>query len=279
MRIHHLNCGTLCPLGGRLIDGRPGVLRGASLVCHCLLIETEAGLVLVDTGLGRKDIEEPYPRLSRAMTSLLRPRRRMAETAWAQVRALGYADTDVRHILLTHLDFDHAGGIEDFPHAKVHVYAEELNAATHARGWVAHRRYRPLQWNRAVQWKTYTAHGEAWYGFRCVRQLDGLPPEILLVPLVGHTLGHCGVAVRDAAGRWLLLAGDAYFDRREIPRDGAAPRCAPGLRLYQRMMDTDRNARRLNQERLRELARQHPAEVRIVCSHDAQEFAQATAGH
>lgn len=104
MRIHHLNCGTLCPLGGRLIDGRPGVLRGASLVCHCLLIETEAGLVLVDTGLGRKDIEEPYPRLSRAMTSLLRPRRRMAETAWAQVRALGYADTDVRHILLTHLD-------------------------------------------------------------------------------------------------------------------------------------------------------------------------------
>ena len=27
---------------------------------------------------------------------------------------------------MTHLDFDHAGGIEDFPYARVHVYAEEL---------------------------------------------------------------------------------------------------------------------------------------------------------
>ncbi|HZH42757.1 MAG TPA: MBL fold metallo-hydrolase [Lysobacter sp.] len=276
MRIHHLNCGTLCPFGGRFMDGQPGLLRAAHLVCHCLLIETEAGLVLVDTGLGRKDVEQPYPRLSRTFGALLRPQRRMADTAYAQLRALGYADTDVRHIIITHLDFDHAGGIEDFPHAKVHVYAEELNAATHARGWVAQRRYRPLQWNRAVQWKTYAAHGEPWYGFRCVRELDGLPPEILMVPLVGHTLGHCGVAVRDERGQWLLLAGDAYFDRREIPRQaGAAPRCAPGLRLYQRMMDSDRTARFVNQQRLRELALNVDARVRIMCSHDAVEFAQA----
>ena len=31
---------------------------------HCLLIETEAGLVLVDTGLGTRDVADPRSRLS-----------------------------------------------------------------------------------------------------------------------------------------------------------------------------------------------------------------------
>src|SRR3546814_15732883 len=32
---------------------------------------------------------------------------------------------DVRHIIITHLDFDHAGGIEDFPAAAVHLTGRE----------------------------------------------------------------------------------------------------------------------------------------------------------
>src|SRR5207245_5655496 len=35
-------------------------------------------------------------------------------------------------------------------------------------------------------------------------------PDILMIPLPGHTLGHCGIAVR-AKDKWLLHAGDAYF--------------------------------------------------------------------
>lgn len=277
MRVHHLNCGSLCPFGGRLVDGRSGWLAPAHLVCHCLLIETGSGLVLVDTGLGRDDVNHPHPRLSRALTGLLRPRYRMSETALAQVEALGYSATDVRDIVLTHLDFDHAGGICDFPYARVHIYAEELNAATHPRGWVARRRYRPPQWQRAVQWKTYTAQGEPWFGFRCVRQLTGLPPEILMVPLVGHTRGHCGVAVHDGQ-QWLLLAGDAYFHRDEIPTEARgfpSARCPPGLRLYQRLMEADRRSRLINQERLRQLAYGSGREVRIMCSHDRLEWEQA----
>ncbi|MGP3965322.1 hypothetical protein ACTWPT_56180 [Nonomuraea sp. 3N208] len=48
-----------------------------------------------------------------------------------------------------------------------------------------------------------------------MRQLNGLPPEILLIPLAGHSRGHSGVAV-DTGATWLLHAGDAYFfrDRR-----------------------------------------------------------------
>lgn len=50
-RVHHLNCVSSCPLGGALMDGRTASLRGR-LACHCLLVETGDGLVLVDTGFG-----------------------------------------------------------------------------------------------------------------------------------------------------------------------------------------------------------------------------------
>ncbi|MFC0676318.1 MBL fold metallo-hydrolase [Lysobacter korlensis] len=280
VRVHHLNCGTMCPLGGRLVDDRTRGFGSATTVCHCLLIETDAGLVLVDTGLGRKDVDQARERLGRPMRALLRPRLEMAETADEQIRRLGYATRDVRHIVLTHLDFDHAGGIEDFPYAHVHVYAEELNAATHRRGFIARQRYRPRQWDQTIQWKTYVAHGEPWFGFRCVREIEGLPPEILMVPLVGHTYGHCGVAVHDGA-QWLLHAGDAYFFRDEIPQRSvpgpALPRCTPGLALLQRVMQVDRTARLLNQQRLRELAVQHGDQVRIFSAHDAVEFERLTA--
>jgi glyoxylase-like metal-dependent hydrolase (beta-lactamase superfamily II) len=90
-----------------------------------------------------------------------------------------------------------------------------------------------------------------------------------MVPLAGHTFGHCGVAVRGDAD-WKLLAGDAYFFEKEM--DPHAPWCTPGLRLYQFMLEKDRKARLSNQNRLRALSMQHVAEVDVFCSHDVTEF-------
>lgn len=74
MRVHHLNCGTMCPLAGGAIGSGTGLRRGL-MVCHCLLIETPRdGLVLVDTGwVGGVNYFHPtcclttgcYPRTSR----------------------------------------------------------------------------------------------------------------------------------------------------------------------------------------------------------------------
>ena len=266
MRVHHLNCGTFCPAGGRLMDGRSHGLTGR-LICHCLLVETEQGLVLVDTGLGSRDMRAPFPRLSRLYANLLNIRFDPEQSAIRQVERLGFAARDVRHIVLTHLDFDHAGGLDDFPEAAVHLLDAEAEAALHHRtGFVAERRYRPQQWGDTARWRRYRPQGEPWFGFEAVRGLEGLPPEILLVPLVGHSLGHAGVAVRTGAG-WLLNAGDAYFHRDEIGPH--AHRCPAGLRGYQRLMEASRPDRLRNQGRLRELAAARAGEVRIMCSHDA----------
>ena len=279
MRIHHINCGTDCPVGGALFDGRSKGLTG-HIVCHCLLIETEAGLVLVDTGYGLKDVHHPHaghsPRITRAMRTMLNIRLREEETAIRQVERLGFSAGDVRHILLTHLDFDHAGGLEDFPHATVHVMDAEFSAATGPRrGFVPRNRYRPAQLDEVRNWRRYSGQGEPWFGFPAVRDIEGLPPEILMVPLPGHTLGHAGIAVQGENG-WLLHAGDAYFYRGEMR--GEQRKCTPGLRAYQRMMETDRQARLENQERLRRLSVAKKDEVRVLCAHDAVEFERAAAG-
>ncbi|MHB8491097.1 MAG: MBL fold metallo-hydrolase, partial [Solirubrobacteraceae bacterium] len=126
--IHHLNCGTMCPRGARLLAGRGGLLASARLVCHCLLIEGAEGLVLVDTGFGLQDTRNPQ-QLGRPFTMLVRPRADATETAVSQVRGLGFDPGDVRHIVTTHLDLDHAGGLPDFPGAEVHLLGRELHAA------------------------------------------------------------------------------------------------------------------------------------------------------
>jgi glyoxylase-like metal-dependent hydrolase (beta-lactamase superfamily II) len=269
MRIHYLNCGTDCPLGGRLFDG---FSKGpfAKLSCAAQLIETNDGLVLIDTGYGTQDVRKPHPRLSKTFHALLNIKFRMEETAIHQVRALGFSPEDVRHIVITHLDFDHAGGIEDFPNARVHVMEVERDAAEKKRrGFITRRRYRPVQWDDVRDWRTYANGGEPWFGFEAVRNLEGLPPEILMVPLPGHTWGHAGVAVQQNGG-WVLNAGDAYFYREEMNVE--RPRCTPGLRAYQAMMEVDRGKRLANQERLRDLKRQHGGELTIFCSHDAVEL-------
>ncbi len=266
MRVHHLNCGCMCPVGGRLWDG---VSRGPTgrLVCHCQLIETERGLVMVDTGFGMRDIENPYERLSPLFIHVNRIQFDRRWAAVEQVRRHGFNPRDVRHIILTHLDFDHAGGLEDFPNAKVHVMQAEMDAARTREGFIQSRRYRPEQWDEVRNWRFYREGGERWFGFEAVRDLDGLPPEILVVPLPGHTTGHAGVAIETPEG-WMLNAGDAYFHRHEMDAD---PSCTPGLAAYQTLMEVDREARLYNQDRLRELANAERG-VRIFCSHDPVEL-------
>lgn len=178
----------------------------------------------------------------------------------------------MRHILISHLDFDHAGGIEDFPNATVHLTAREKEVADTGRGgaFVGTRRYRPQQWDEVRDWRLYPmGGGEPWFGFDAVRQLEGLPPEILLIPLAGHTWGHSGIAVDTGTG-WLLHAADAYFFRGEIGAERR--RCPLGMRGYQRLMEVDRTARLGNQTRLRSLSLEHPEEVRIFCAHDPVEL-------
>lgn len=237
------------------------------MVCHCLLAETERGLALIDSGFGLGDVADP-PR-SAYLRLLTRPRLDPAETAAHQVAALGYARADVTDVVLTHLDLDHAGGLRDFPAARVHVLEAELRAATRPATWLERFRYVARQWAHGPEWVTYdSSGGDRWLGLDGARELREVP-GIALVPLAGHSRGHAGVAVETETG-WLLHAGDAYFARGEV--DPSAPRPARGVEAFQHGFQADGAARRDNRRRLRELAASDGDRVAMTCSHDPVEL-------
>lgn len=262
--IHHLNCGTMCPRGARLLTGSGGLLAPARLVCHCLLIEGAEGLVLVDTGFGSGDVAA-RGQLGAAFNAVVRPALREQETAAAQLRARGLQPADVRHIVTTHLDLDHAGGLPDFPDAEVHVLGDELQMALHPT-LRERARYVAKHWAHGPRWVEHDGGGEEWFGFQGVRILPGGAEEILLIPLAGHSAGSTGVAIRRGE-RWLLHCGDAYFHRGQVQ---SPPHCPPGSAAYQAMMAFDNARRRENVERLRELALRHGEQVELLCSHDPE---------
>jgi glyoxylase-like metal-dependent hydrolase (beta-lactamase superfamily II) len=262
----------MCPRGGGLFGGKGGPWAVAPMCCHCLLIEGEDGFILVDSGLGVEDVADPG-RLGVLFNALARPRLQVAETALRQIADLGFRIDDVRHIVPTHLDFDHAGGLADFPAATVHVHDVELRAAKNPT-WRERERYRRVQLDEVARWDPIEVGGDGWFGFRAVRALPGTRDYVLLIPLIGHSRGHCGVAVRTASG-WLLHCGDAYFHHAEVaPAGGVAP---VGIRVFESLVNVDKRARVANQKRLRELATRHGDEVKLISSHDPAEFAACRA--
>jgi glyoxylase-like metal-dependent hydrolase (beta-lactamase superfamily II) len=265
MRVHHLNCGSLCPHGAKLINGKGGLLERGLISCHCLAIEGGEGIVLIDTGFGIEDAHDPR-RLGAEV--MMGARATLETTALRQLEALGFSAGDVRHVVVTHLDPDHTGGLPDFPDAEVHVFAPELEAALDPK-LNERLRYSGVHWEHGPKWVTHRSDsGDAWFGFESVRILPGVDAELALVPLIGHSRGHAGVAIGTGDG-WLLHCGDAYFNHGEI---ATPPSCPAMLRFFQSVTAADRRARRSNRDRLRELAAAHGNEITLISSHDPHEL-------
>ncbi len=190
------------------------------------------------------------------------------ETAANQIQGLGYSLSEVSHIVLTHLHLDHAGGLRDFPDAQVRIFRTEYEARLKPRGFME-RAYDPTHWSHEPKWIVHDRANEDWYEFKSLRIMEDLTPEIRLIPLPGHTCGHCGVAIATEKG-WLLQCGDAaapihpYSDIHGLDQSMHTGSILPNWLI--------RYMRGTNVPKLRELMQNHGNEIEAITAHDMYSF-------
>ncbi len=258
MTICHLNCGSMHPPFAPL-----------RAIVYCLLVGTNEGLVLIDTGFGTQDCTHPTP-FMRLFAASIGASLDIEETAVRQVKRLGYAAEDVQHIVLTHLHLDHTGGLPDFPDAKVHIFRPEYETMMHPQGFLE-RAHVPAHWAHGPKWIIHDQGTKQWFGRNAIPVIEHVSPEILLVPLPGHTRGHCGVAIATANG-WLFNCGDAAspFHGKADPHqlaDSYHPLNAMPTWFVHRVIGS-------HVPWLRNLIQENRNRVELISSHDIYNFSR-----
>lgn len=276
MKVHQLNCGSCSPACGRLFSKTSSCFARGSLSFHCLLIETDAGLVLVDTGLGAAELQRLAQKRAIFIRLLFKPATQIALTAREQIVALGFDPADVRHIIMTHMDYDHAGGLVDFPDAKVHLARAEHVSMTRRRSLLELLRYDPRQIAHHPRFVMHEPAGVRWKGLTELRAStpeNSLPAGIKLLSMPGHSRGHCGVAIKLSSDistvnshdkvDWLLHAGDALIHHGELANQ---PYCPLGHRMMRMLTRANRREWKATLTALRMIARQ--GKVKLINTHD-----------
>ena len=204
LKIHHLHCGSYCPLHSRVVT--KALFPADHFDCHCLLIEDQERLILVDTGLPEE--------INSKKLFIVGAQIKEEQTAKHQVEKLGFKAADITDIIVTHLDYDHVGGLKDFPNARIHLHAREFEF-TKSFPQKFDYRFDPNLWKVPNEFVRYSEPGEGWMGFESIQMFSDLSSEILMIPLFGHSLGHTGVAIQ-FENKWLLHAGDAFFFKDDL---------------------------------------------------------------
>ena len=173
----------------------PVIRNSPSLVF--LLIEENEKALLVDTGFDEKYIWgfPPHASFQREEKDLLH----------LALSAHGYQPEDISTVIITHLHWDHTGGMKYFPNADFFVQVAEFKTLTE------------------LETKKETAyHPEHWLPLLSqLRLVNGdieLRPGINLLFTGGHTPGHQAVEINTRSGP-VILGGDLLFDYTSLWED------------------------------------------------------------
>lgn len=220
-----------------------------------------AGTILIDTGLHPSVATNPRENLGRILTRMYGFRQEAGQDAPARLRARGLDPKLVSVVIMTHLHFDHAGAISEFPESTFVVSAVEWAAAT-TDPRPTLRGYRPSQFDFLFDYVTVDFDAElvGSYGpFGRTFDLFG-DGSVRLAFTPGHTLGHMSVILR-LPRRDFIAAGDAIFTFRQL--EGGAEPARP----------LDPHSWRRSVQELRLFHREYPYAV-IVPGHDPEFFPQ-----
>ena len=161
---------------------------------NCLVIEAPAGRVLVETGIGER------------ISDKVRHMRRVeGPPILAALEEAGLEPASIEYVALSHLHFDHAGGLlradgaKAFPRARIVAQRAEWMIAMDDNSRIA-ASYDQPEIALVRNWGAETwADGEV-----------ELIPGVTVVPTGGHSAGHQAIVVRGSGhgGRTLAFFGD-----------------------------------------------------------------------
>ena len=245
MRLHAFTCGWVNGPLGLFLEGEHGRLR---VPVPVFLIEHPKGRVVFDTGLHPDVQHDPVGRLG-PLAAVFPAEFRPGEEVAARLGARDVAPDRVDYVVLSHLHFDHAGGLATLPNARVVVQRREWEAGHDA----------DLASALSFTARDYD-HGHD------VQLVDGEHDlfgdgRVVCLPTHGHTPGHQSLRVRLDGGD-VVLTADACYLRRTLEKDHLPPQ------------PYDRDAMLASLRRLRALG---DAGARVIVGHDPEAWADVPA--
>lgn len=181
------------------MDRVTGVEGFSSFPVASWLIEHADGLVLFDTGM-HVDLQTSIERIGEDTAVSVRPDFNEGEELTARLTGRGIDPADITMAIVSHLHFDHCGGTEELPNARVVVQQDEWLAG-HDQRLIDYRVYNPADYD--------TGHD--------VQQIDGRHDvfgdgRVECIPTPGHTRGHQSLRVNLDSGPVVLTADCIYTE-------------------------------------------------------------------
>jgi N-acyl homoserine lactone hydrolase len=184
-----------------------------------------AGPFLIDTGMAPAVADEGARALGRLPGLAFTITMQASWSSPARLAARGIDPFGIRLVVMTHLHFDHAGAVAEYPHATFVVDEAEWEAAASGGligGYVGSLVDHPFDW-RTVDFGGRDVASFASFGRTLDLFGDG---SVRLLATPGHSRGHMSLLLRLASGGELLVAADAAFARRTVEEDLVPTYCA-----------------------------------------------------
>jgi N-acyl homoserine lactone hydrolase len=158
-----------------------------------ILLDHDEGPILIDLGMNPEGVKNPEgawgPRVK-----LMNPELTEADDIRNRLQQINLGLEDIKMVILTHLHWDHCGGLRFFNHCPILVQKEEYRFAFNPDLFVSPQYMRN--------------HFDFPVNYRLLEGDQVILPGISVIRTPGHTPGHQSLLIKMGSGKFIIISGD-----------------------------------------------------------------------